>query len=129
MNVVDSSAWLEYFADGPNAAFFADAVEDSERLIVPSITIYEVFKRVLQESDENDALVAVATMQQGKVVALDSPLALRAARLSIELSLPMADSVILATAREHEAIVWTQDADFANLEGVEYRPHGGSKSS
>ena len=120
MNVVDSSGWLEYFADGPNADFFAPAVEKVAELVVPSISIYEVFKRVLQQRDESDALQAVAVMQQGRVVDLDTAIALSAAKLSVELKLPMADSVMLATARAHQATLWTQDADFKDIEGVRY---------
>jgi predicted nucleic acid-binding protein len=121
MNVVDSSAWLEYFANGPNAGFFAPAIEKTSELIVPSLTLYEVFKRVLQQRDEGAALQAVAVMQQGTVVDLDAPLALVAARLSTELRLPMADSVILATVQSQAAVLWTQDADFKGMPGVEYR--------
>jgi predicted nucleic acid-binding protein len=122
MNVVDSSAWLEYFADGPNAAFFAKPIEEADELIVPSLTLYEVFKRVLQQRDEGSALRAVAVMQQSTVVDLDARLALSAARVSLDTKLPLADSVVLATAREHAATLWTQDADFAALPGVRYRP-------
>ena len=122
MNVVDSSGWLEYFADGPNAPFFADAVEATGELIVPTISLYEVFKRVLQQRGENDALEAVALIMQGEVVTLDVTLALSAARLSSELRLPMAGSIILATARSEGAILWTQDAHFDGLEGVRYTP-------
>lgn len=121
MNVVDSSAWLEYFANGPNASFFAPAVERTDELLVPSLTLYQVFKRVLQQREEGDALQAVAVMQQGTVVDLDAPLALSAARISFETKLPMADSIILATARTYRATVWTQDADFKGLSGVQYR--------
>ena len=121
MNLVDSSAWLEYFADGPNASFFARPIEDPGELVVPSLTVYEVFKRVLQQRDESDALRAVAVMQQGMIVDLDVQLALSAARLSLETRLPMADSVVLATARRHDATLWTQDADFATLPSVRYR--------
>ena len=120
MNVVDSSGWLEYFANGPNADFFAAALEDVEQLLVASLSIYEVFKRVLGQRGEGDALQAVAQMMQGRVLDLDSHLALAAAKLSLDLGLPMADSVILATARVHKATLWTQDADFEGLEGVEY---------
>ena len=121
MNVVDSSAWLEYFANGPNASFFAGPIEETERLVVPSLTIYEVFKRVLQQGNEGDALQAAAVMQQGVVVDLDARLALSAARVSLDMRLPMADSVVLATARLHQATLWTQDADFEGLPGVRYR--------
>ncbi len=122
MNVVDSSAWLEYFANGSNASFFARPIEEPGDLVVPSLTIYEVFKRVLQQRDEGSALRAVALMQQGMVVDLDARLALSAARLSIDAKLPMADSVILATARSYGATLWTQDADFEGMSGVRYRP-------
>jgi toxin FitB len=122
MNVVDSSAWVEYFANGPNAGFFARPIEESDELIVPSLTIYEVFKRVLQQRDEGSALRAVAVMQQGTVIDFDLRLALNAARVSIDTKLPPADSVVLATARLHGATLWTQDADFESLPGVRYRP-------
>jgi predicted nucleic acid-binding protein len=120
MNVVDSSGWLEYFADGPNADFFAPVVENIPELVVPSISIYEVFKRVLQQRDEGDALQAVALMQQGIVVDLDTAVALNAAKLSLEFRLPMADSIMLATARAHSATLWSQDSDFKGIAGVEY---------
>lgn len=120
MNVVDSSGWLEYFAGGPNARFFAPAVENIEELVVPTISIYEVFKRLLQQLDEGSALQAAALMQQGMVVNLTGSLALNAARLSRDLALPMADSILLATAVSHEATLWTQDADFETVAGVKY---------
>jgi toxin FitB len=120
MNVVDSSGWLEYFADGANADFFAPAIENVAELIVPSISLYEVFKRVLQQRGEGDALQAVAVMAQGQIVELDMRTALEAARLSHNQKLPMVDSIILATARLHEATLWTQDADFRGIAGVQY---------
>src|SRR5436309_11942701 len=122
MNVVDSSAWLEYFADGPNASFFAAPIQKTAELVVPSVTIYEVFKRVLQQRDEDAGLRAVALMQQSTVIDLDTRLALTAARLSLDTRLPLADSVVLATARLHDGTLWTQDADFERLPGVRYRP-------
>jgi len=120
VNVVDSSAWLEYFAGGPNAGTFAPPIEQTAKLLVPSLCLFEVFKRVFQQRGESLALQAVALMQQGTVRDLDGVLALTAARLSAELKLPMADSVILATARHHGATVWTQDADFAHLPDVKF---------
>jgi len=120
MNVVDSSGWLEFFADGPNAPFFAPKIMDLEHLIVPVISIYEVFKRVLQQRNETNALQAVGQMAQGQVIDLNQTLALSAAKLSIDLKLPMADSMILATARAYQAILWTQDADFKDVDGVQY---------
>ncbi|MCK9996511.1 MAG: type II toxin-antitoxin system VapC family toxin [Candidatus Krumholzibacteria bacterium] len=120
MNVVDSSGWLEYFADGPNADFFGSAIEDTDHLVVPSLTIFEVFKKLLAQRSETEALLAAAAMQQGRVVDLDAGLSLEAARLSLEYKLPLADSVILATAQAAKAEFWTQDADFKGLAGVKY---------
>ena len=120
MNVVDSSGWLEYLAEEPNADFFASAIENAAELIVPSISLYEVFKRVHQQRDEQAALKAVALMMQGRVVNLDANLALSAAKLSTNLSLPMADSVILAAARALGATLWTQHEHFKDIEGVRY---------
>lgn len=120
MNLVDSSGWLEYFSDGPNAERFAAPLEDVKHLVVPSVCVFEVFKRLLQQKGEGMALKAAAAMQQGRVVSLDSGLALTAAKLSVSLKLPMADSIILATARSFKATLWTQDADFHGLPGVRY---------
>jgi toxin FitB len=120
MNVVDSSAWLEYFADGGNAEFFAAAIEATDDLLVPSITLYEVFKRVALQRSEGEALAAVAQMQRGKVIELSGTLALDSTRTSLELKLPLSDSVILTTARAFDATLWTQDADFEGVSGVMY---------
>jgi predicted nucleic acid-binding protein len=121
MNVVDSSGWLEYFVDGQNAAFFAPVIEKAAaEVIVASISLFEVFKRVLIEKNRDDALEAIALMKEGRVVDLDGSLALSAAELSYELKLPLADSIILATARTYNAILWTQDAHFKDIEGVKY---------
>jgi predicted nucleic acid-binding protein len=120
VNVVDSSGWLEYFANGKNAGFFAPAIEDPSRLVVPTLSLFEVFKRVLQQRGDPPALQAVALMHQGRVVDLDATLALAAARLSVVERLPLADSVMLATARAFGATLWTQDADFAGRDGVRY---------
>jgi predicted nucleic acid-binding protein len=120
MNLVDSCGWLEYFADGHNADFFAGPIEDTENLIVPSLCILEVFKRVLRQRGEDAALQAVALMEQGMIVDLDAVIALSAAKLGLEHRLPLADSIILATAEAHKAIVWTQDADFKGIENVKY---------
>lgn len=122
MNIVDSSGWLAYFADEPDAKHFLTPLSDSDLLVVPVITIYEVFKVVLRESSENEALQAVVAMQRGRVVDLNAPLAITASRLSIERQLPMADSIILATAQEYKAVIWTQDSDFKNISKVKYFP-------
>ena len=121
MNLVDSSAWLEYFADGPNANFFEPAITRKAELIVPTIVIYEVFKRVLQQRSEDEALTAISVLHGGRVVELSAELAIHAASLSDQLKLPMADSVILATAELHGATIWTQDIDFRDLPNVKFR--------
>ncbi len=120
MNLVDSSGWLEYFADGPNADFFAQAIEALDELVVPTVSLYEVFKRILQQRSESDALQAVATMQQGEVIDLTSTIALSAANLSHSLKIPMADSIVYATARTFQAVLWTQNEHFKDLEGIRY---------
>ncbi len=122
MNVVDSSGWLEYFADGPNAKAFAPPILSHAQLIVPTISIYEVFKRMHQQLGEEAALVAVTAMRRGRVIDLTSQVALEAAQIGIDLKLALADSVILATARAHGATIWTQDADFESIDGVRYYP-------
>jgi len=120
MNLVDSSGWLEYLADAPNAEFFASAVEDTERLVVSTINIYEVFKRVIRRQGMDAALQAVALMEQAQVADVTVSIAMSAAILSSELRLPMADSLILATARAFDATVWTQDSDFDGLPNVKF---------
>ena len=124
MNVVDSSAWLEYFADGPNAAVFAEPLGDVTRRVVPAITVYEVFKVVCRQRGEDAALQATALMQQGMIVELSASLAMVAAKTSLELGLAMADSIILATARQHDAQLWTQDEHFRNVAGVRFVAKG-----
>lgn len=120
MNVVDSSAWLEYFADGSNAGHFAPVIESPETLLIPAITLLEVYKRIAQQRDESVALQCIAVMQQSTVVELDTALALRAARLGLRHKLPLADSIIYATAQAADATVWTQDADFEGLPGTRH---------
>lgn len=120
MNIVDSSGWLEYFSDGSNSGFFAAPLLESTDLIVPTITLYEVFKVVCRQRNESDALQAIALMQQGRVVDLTSNISIVAAKISIDHRLPMADSIILATARTYGATIWTQDSDFKAIEGVQY---------
>jgi predicted nucleic acid-binding protein len=122
VNIVDSSGWLEYFADGPNADWFAPALGNSAELLVPSITLYEVFKVVCRQRGEDAALQAVAMMLQGRVIELSSSIALLAAKLSLDVRTPMAGSIILATAQTHAAVLWTQDNDFEGIFGVKYFP-------
>jgi predicted nucleic acid-binding protein len=120
VNVVDSSAWLEYFADGPNADVFAEPLRDTAALVVPVITIYEVFKVVCRQRGEDAALQAVAMMQQGSVIDLSAPLAMIAAKTSLESGLPMADAFVLATASQNDALLWTQDEHFRTMDGVRF---------
>ena len=120
MNLVDSSGWMEYFADSRNADFFSAAIEDTEHLIVSTINLYEVFKKIIQQRDENSALQAIALMQQGKVIEVDSSISLISAKQSIDLKLPMADSIILTTAHVFSATLWTQDSDFKDIPGIKY---------
>ncbi len=120
MNVVDSSAWLAYFADEPTADFFAQAIEDTELLIVPSVCIYEVFKVILREKGEDHAFLAVAAMQQGKVIDLDADLAIEAAAIGNEEKLALADSIIYTISQKNSATLWTQDAHFSQKLRVQY---------
>jgi len=122
MNVVDSSAWLSYFTGDKNAAAFANAIEDLDQLLVPSITLTEVFKHVLRQGDEESALAVVAHMQEGRVISLDSNLAIEAASYGLMYKLPLADSIIFATAQQYGAIIWTQDSDFKSLPHVKFYP-------
>ena len=121
MNIVDSSGWIEYVADEANASFFEPAVIDAENLLVPTICLYEVFKRVLQEFGEERALDTMGIMSLGTIIDLDRQIAIHAAQISNELKLAMADSIILATARAYDAILWTQDEHFKNVEGVRFK--------
>ncbi len=116
--VLDSSCWLEYLADTPRADLFAPAVEAPERLVVPVLTVYEVVKKLMRESGDEAATAALALMQQSEVVEIGLPLAMDAALNG----LPLADSLIYATARHHDAELWTQDAHFEGLAGVRYFP-------
>ena len=122
MNIVDSSGWLAYFADEPNAKHYLTPLNEPASLVVPTVTIYEVFKVVLRESSENEALQAAVAMRKGRVVDLTASMAIAASKLSLEHNLPMADSIILATAKEFEATIWTQDSDFKNIDNVKYFP-------
>jgi predicted nucleic acid-binding protein len=120
MNVVDSSAWLAYFADEPTADFFSQAIEDTELLIVPSVCIYEVFKVIVREKGEDDAFLAIAAMQQGKVVDLDADLAIEAAAVGNDEKLAFADSIIYTITQKYNATLWTQDGHFAQKLRVQY---------
>jgi predicted nucleic acid-binding protein len=120
MNVVDSSGWIEYFTEGGNAVFFAPSIRDVDNLIVPTICIYEVFKHLLAERDEDSALLSLGLMSYGREVELERTIAIDAAQISCELKLAMADSIILATTRAYDATLWTQDEHFKDIDGVKY---------
>jgi len=120
MNVIDSSGWLEYFADGPNADYFKSAIKDEEHLIIPTICLYEVFRITLSRAGEDEALRVASFMSFGRIVNLDREIALAAAHLSIRQKLAMADSLILATARLYDATLWTQDEHFRDIPGVKF---------
>jgi predicted nucleic acid-binding protein len=122
MNLVDTSAWLEYFFEGPNARYFAAPIENTDTLLVSVISLYEVFKKVNLVSNEARALQAVAQMKQGRIEEVTESIALSAALISIKHKLAMADSVILATAQQHNAVLWTQDDDFRGLVDVKFKP-------
>ena len=122
MHIVDSSGWIEYIADDTNANFFEPSIIDSVNLLVPTICLYEVFKRVLQEFGDERALDAMGIMSLGTILDLDRQIAIHAAQISNELKLAMADSIILATARAYEATLWTQDEHFEGIEGIKYKP-------
>jgi len=126
VNVVDSSGWIEYLVGGPNASFFREPLTEPESLIVPSISVFEVYRYVLRNRGRTDALAVAASMRQGRVVDLDAGLAVEAAEVGASLKLPLADSITYAVAQAHEATLWTQDSDFDGLEGVRFRANGGA---
>ena len=120
MNLVDSSGWLEYFADTKNAKHYTQAIEKTDELIVSTINLFEVYKKILAQVDENSALQAIAVMQQAKVIEVTASISIHAARLSHQLKIPMADSIVYFTALNNNAILWTQDSDLRGLDGVNY---------
>ncbi len=121
MNVVDSSGWIEYLSGGPNAAFFRGPIEDTPALLVPALSLFEVYRHLFRHAGRDDALQVVAAMRQGRIIDLDDRLSLDAAELSVATRLALADSIVLATARAHGAMLWTQDADFEGLEDVQFK--------
>jgi len=120
MNIIDSSFWLEYFAGTEAGDIISDIIEKTDELIIPTITIYEVFKKLLLERNEDDALLAVGHMKQGKIIDLTEELSLSASRISVKYKLPMADSIIYATNLKYNCILWTQDQHFIDLISVNY---------
>lgn len=120
MNLVDSSGWLEYFADAKNAKYFAPIIEDTNKLIVSTINLYEVYKKIALNKDEQSAITAIGLMQQAKIIDVNASISIQAAKISIELNIPMADSLIIATGKYTNSIIWTQDSDFRGIENVKY---------
>lgn len=127
MIVVDSSGWIEFFTDGPLADQYAARLRSLSSILVPVIVLYEVYKRLKRELSEDDALVAISAMQRAHVIPVTVEVALIAGDISLEHRLPMADALILATARLHRAELITSDVDFENIEGVSYlaKPRSG----
>jgi predicted nucleic acid-binding protein len=121
MNVVDSSAWIEFFNGGPNAKFFEPPILATDELVVPTMVLLEVYKHIRRHQGRDEALRAVAGMKQGRVQDLDERLALFAGEIGVDLGLPLADRVILATARLNDAVLWTQDSDFEGMEDVQFK--------
>jgi len=126
VNVVDSSGWIEFFVGGPNATFFERSLHAVDELLVPSITILEVYRYVLRKRGRDEALAVAAAMRQGRVIDLTEGLAIEAAEVGASYGLPLADSIIYASALAHDATLWTQDVDFEGLDQVEYRSRGGA---
>ena len=120
MNIIDSSLWLEYFADTEAGNVISETIENTSELLVPTITIYEVFKKLLFERNEDDAIFAIAHMRQGKIIELTDELSLFAAKIGKDYKLPLADSIIYATNINFNCTLWTQDKHFMNLESVNY---------
>ena len=120
MNLIDSSCWLEYFTDSKNAKIYTSVIEDIENVMISTINIYEVFRKVLKERDENTALEIISIMMQCQIIDVTQELSLKAAELSILHKLSMADSIILSTAKLNNATLWTQDSDFKEIQGVKY---------
>jgi len=120
MNVVDSSGWLEFIANEDNAYFFSPAITDEENLVVPVLCLYEVFKRLHIQIGKDAAAQAIGFLYRGQLVEINDEIALEAALISVEHNLPMADSVILSTARSQNAVLWTQDSHFKDFPDVRY---------
>jgi toxin FitB len=120
MNLVDSTGWLAFFSEGKNAAVFGIPIQNVDTLLVPTIIMHEVFKVLLRESGEQNAMIAHAHMQLGKSIDLTPELAIAASRISLEYNLPITDSIVLASAQSLNAVIWTQEEHFKGIRNVKY---------
>ena len=120
LHIIDTCGWLEYIAETSNAKNFEKAILDTNNLIVPAIVIYEVFKKICLDYNEDTALEVIAELKQGRVIEINETISIYAAKLSIEKKLPMADALIYATGLLFKATIYTQDNHFENLPGVKY---------
>lgn len=120
MNLVDSSGWIEFLMDGQHGAAFAKPICDTSALLVPTVCLLEVYKIVKRRRGQELAAEVAAQMSKGRLAPLDESLAIFAAELGLQHALPLADSVILATAQRYRATLWTTDAHFDGLTDVRY---------
>lgn len=118
MIVVDSSGWIEFFLDGPKAGIYARYLQHPEKILTPVIVVYEVYKKVKRERGEQLAKLCLAQIEKTQIVPITQTIALLAADLSLEFSLPMADALVLATARAQKSELITSDSDFQNIPGA-----------
>ena len=122
MTLLDSSYWLEYFAGSENCKEYKKEIENISNVIIPTIIIYEVFKKLLMETTEDNALIAIAHMELGKVIEIDSEIAISAAKFSVHYKIPMADSIILSVSKKFSSKFYTHDEHFSNIPDVIYIP-------
>jgi len=122
MNLIDSSGWFEYFIDSPYARHFIPVIENTEELIVSPLNYFEIYKRIRGVFGDDEANRAVGFLKNGRVIDINSSIAMHAAILSKIHHLHMADSILLATAQSEEAVLWTMDAYFKDIPGVQYIP-------
>lgn len=118
MIVVDSSGWIAFLTDGPLAREYARRLRDAKNVVTPSIIVYEVYKHTKRHRSDEEAALAAAAIQKTTVIPLDDDLALEAADVALQHRLPMANAIVLATARRFGATLYTSDGDFEGIEGV-----------
>lgn len=118
MLLVDSSGWIEFFTDSPKAIKYSKHLKDLNRIITPTIILYEVYKKIKMERSEEDALIAIALINRTNIIPLNESIALLAADISLTHSLPMADAIVYATALEKNCKIVTSDTHFKGLDSV-----------